>query len=63
MHDQPFTPVCATHVVVDTTDGWTFWKDENGKLFNEQSATAFAEARNAEMKPQYRSYKVFRLEA
>ena len=51
----------ATHVVVDTQDGYTFAKGSDGELFGEATATAFAAARNAEMKPEYRTYRVFAL--
>jgi hypothetical protein len=61
MHDQPFVPVHATHVVVDTIDGYTFWQGADGKLFGQAAAEAFASARNAEMKPQFRSFRVFRV--
>ncbi len=51
----------ASHVVVDTIDGYTFRAGSDGVLFTEATATAFAAERNAEMKPQYRSYQVFAL--
>lgn len=53
----------ATHVVVDTKDGYTFWAGSDGELFDCTSAAAFAANRNAAMKPEHRSYMVFRLEA
>jgi hypothetical protein len=52
---------CPTHVVVDTLDGYVFRAGGNGILFDKQSATEFASLRNSERKPQYQSYKVFRL--
>jgi hypothetical protein len=51
----------ATHVVVDGHDGYTFCKGADGYLFTEATATAFADARNAEMKPEHRAYQVFAL--
>jgi hypothetical protein len=51
----------ATHVVVDTHDGCTWFKDADGALFTLDTATRFAEQRNAEMKPQHRTYQVFAL--
>jgi hypothetical protein len=51
----------ASHVVVDTQDGYTFAKGADGNLFTAATAAAFAAQRNAEMKPQYRSYQVFAL--
>jgi hypothetical protein len=53
----------ATHVVVDTKDGYTFWKGGDGELFRYEGAREFAEHRNAEMKPEHRSYLVFALRA
>lgn len=51
----------ASHVTVDTLDGYTFWRDANGEMFTGATAQAFAEQRNAERKPEYRSYQVFSL--
>jgi hypothetical protein len=51
----------ASHVVVDTQDGYTFAKGADGNLFTAATAAAFAAQRNAEMKPQFRSYRVFAL--
>ena len=53
----------ASHVVVDLHDGYTFWKGADGELFGAESAAAFAEKRNEEMKPGHRLYAVFRLVA
>ena len=50
-----------THVVVDTIDGYTFNKDETGQLFDGPRAAAFAEARNNEQNPGFKSYQVFYL--
>lgn len=51
-----------THVVVDTTDGYTFKNGSDGVLFDQRHATAFAAQRNADLKPAYRgAYQVFRL--
>jgi hypothetical protein len=50
-----------THVVVDTIDGYTFNKDASGELFDGPRAAAFAEARNNEQNPGYKSYEVFYL--
>lgn len=47
-----------THVVIDTHDGWTFWKDADNRMFTERTATSFAALRNSEMKPEHRSYVV-----
>ena len=52
---------CATHVVVDTKDAYTFWAGASGVPFDYEGAREFAEHRNAEMKPEHRSYRVFRL--
>jgi len=41
----------ASHVVVDGHDGYTFWRGSDGQLFTFETAKAFAEQRNAEMKP------------
>ena len=51
----------ATHVVVDTHDGYTFWQGADGELFDGTAARAFAAQRNAEMKPEHRKYEVFSL--
>jgi hypothetical protein len=51
----------ATHVVADTHDGYTFWNDSEGKLFDQAAAIRFAQARNREMKPEHRKYRVFTL--
>ena len=50
-----------TRVVVDTQDGYTFAKGSDGELFDQATAEAFASARDAEMKPEYRTYQVFAL--
>lgn len=51
-----------THVVVDTTNGYTFKNGSDGVLFDQRHATAFAAQRNADLKPAYRgAYQVFRL--
>lgn len=50
-----------SHVVVDTTDGYVFRAGSDGELFTLETAAAFARERNAEMKPEYRTYAVFRL--
>ncbi len=52
----------ATHVVVDTRDGYTIWRGKDGKLFDRQSARQSADECNAGMKPEHQLYKVFRLE-
>lgn len=51
----------ASHVVVDGHDGYTFWAGADGKLFDAGTAAAFADQRNAEMKPEHRLYRVFAL--
>jgi hypothetical protein len=48
-------------VVVDTRDGYTFRSGIDGVLFTEEAARSFAGERNAEMKPEHRTYKVFLL--
>ena len=52
----------ATHIVVDTKDGYSFWAGADGNLFTLETATAFARERNREMKFPHRSYALFRLE-
>jgi hypothetical protein len=61
MTEQAYIPQCPTHIVVDTIDGYVFKGDSLGDLFNQERATRFADERNAEMKPEYRSYRVFAL--
>jgi hypothetical protein len=39
----------ASHVVVDTRDGYTFWKDADGELFTLDTAHRFAMVRNHEL--------------
>jgi hypothetical protein len=56
-----WTPVHSSHIVVDTIDGYTFRSDADGHLFTRDSAHAFADRRNSEMKPQFQSYRVYRL--
>lgn len=51
----------ASHVVVDTHDGYTFAKGADGELFDAETAAAFADQRNAEMKPEHQLYEVFAL--
>jgi hypothetical protein len=63
MAEQAYIPQCPTHVVVDTIDGYVFKGDSLGDLFNQERATAFAAVRNAELKPEFQSYKVFALVA
>jgi hypothetical protein len=55
--------VHASHVVVDERDGYTFWAGADGQLFTEQTAATFAAGRNAEMKPEHRTYTVYALVA
>lgn len=50
----------ATHVVVDTWDGYTFWRDADNELFLHASAIEFANKRNAEL-ARPGQYKVFAL--
>jgi hypothetical protein len=50
-----------THIVVDTIDGYVFSANRYGVLFDKEDAVRFARERNAEMKPQHRTYAVFRL--
>lgn len=51
----------AAAVVVDTKDGYTFWRGSDGVLFTAGTAEQFATHRNAEMKPEHRSYRVYAL--
>lgn len=56
----------ASHVVVDTRDGYMFWRDRNGKHFDSAGARQFADQRNAEYTdPVYKReqpvYQVFAL--
>lgn len=51
----------ASHVVVDTADGYMFWRGADGKHFDKRAAAEFARARNAAMKPEHRTYQVFAL--
>jgi len=51
----------ASHVVVDTSHGYTFTTSADGKLFTLVTALRFARQRNADMKPEHRTYKVFQL--
>lgn len=39
-----------THVVIDTEDGWTWWRDAHGLPFVEDTATAWAAVMNEERK-------------
>jgi len=57
----PAGGTCASHVVVDTHDGYTFWRGADGEMFDAASAAAFAAVRNAEMKPEHQLYRVFAL--
>lgn len=50
-----------THIVVDTRDGYLYRAPSDGVLFTAATARAFAESRNAEMKPEHRTYAVRRL--
>ena len=52
----------ATHVVVDTRDGYTFWRNPKGVLFDEHEAVLFAQTRNAGLPPKLRIYHVFALD-
>jgi hypothetical protein len=57
----------ASHVVVDTHDGYTWWRGGarhgGGAMFTAETAAAFAAGRNAEMKPEHALYRVFALVA
>ena len=51
----------ASHVAVDTRDGYIFWQDSEG-LFDQERAQAFADERNAGMRVPYNtSYQVYAL--
>lgn len=50
-----------THIVVDTRDGYDYRAASDGVLFGAETARAFAEQRNAELKPEFRTYVVRRL--
>jgi hypothetical protein len=51
-----------THVVVDTIDGYTYKGDATGVLFDGPRAVQFANTRNNEQNPGFKSFIVFRLE-
>ena len=54
--------VMPTHVVVDTSDGYTFWGGVD-KPFTRDEAFAFANKRNANLNPGVRPYIVCSLKA
>ena len=51
----------ASHVVVDTQDGYMFWVDQDGHLMDAGTAAVFAAVQNGLMKPEHRGYRVFAL--
>jgi hypothetical protein len=51
----------ASHVVVDESDGYMFWRDHDGELFTEETARRFADLRNSDRMPQHRRYVVYRV--
>jgi len=53
--------IVPPYVVVDTIDGYVFTNDGTGKFTTKDRAFLFAGRRNKEMKPEYQTYKVFRL--
>jgi hypothetical protein len=50
-----------THVVMDTSDGYIWWRTSMDVPMTLVLATAFAHDRNAEMKPEHRTYRVYAL--
>jgi hypothetical protein len=50
-----------THVVMDTSDGFIWWRDSLAQGFTLASATAWAHDSNAVMKPEHRTYRVYAL--
>lgn len=54
-------PVIPTHAVVDTSDGLAFVKAHDGVLFDLETATAFADKRNAERGDGQPRYQVLAL--
>lgn len=48
----------ASHVVVDTRDGHTWWKDASGQLLTLETASEMAARYNGECKPECRTYAV-----
>jgi hypothetical protein len=55
--------IVPTYVVVDTIDGYVFADDGTAKFDDsgKERAFKFADTRNKEMKPEYQTYKVYRL--
>jgi hypothetical protein len=53
--------IVPAYVVVDTIDGMVFTNDGEEKFNDPYRAFKFADKRNKEMKPEYQTYKVFRL--
>jgi hypothetical protein len=52
----------ASHVVVDTRDGYIFWRGADGKLFTQETACAYARmAHTYDKKGSRNSYRVFEL--
>lgn len=47
-----------THIVIDTTDGWTWARDRNGNPFTDETAHAWAKLLNDERKPERRTFIV-----
>jgi hypothetical protein len=52
------TPMHPTSVVVDTRDGYTYYRDANGRLFDLDAARRFADIRN---ETEWDRYQVFAL--
>lgn len=54
------TAAAPTHVVVDETDGTTMGQDSTGAFFTKETATAFANQRNSNLKgePTFKVYKL-----
>lgn len=46
-------------VVVDKTDGYTYWRTSDGKLMTGLTARLFAQARNGERKSEYQTLQAF----
>jgi hypothetical protein len=55
--------IVPAYVVVDTIDGMVFTNDGTAKFddFGKERAFKFADTRNKEMKPEYQTYRVYRL--
>jgi hypothetical protein len=50
-----------THVVMDTSDGFIFWRDRLAQPFTLAAAIAFARESNSHMLPNHRDFRVYAL--